>query len=207
MGYGGKPIDLPRPGDPAVPSALYVARCRFGYGDTARTAGGASDGCHVWADTQAGDVGDTLGFPVFRIAAVSSDLMAPASDLTGGFQYGGVMIWGIHTVVKTAFTASVDLAIYDSDASDTTGSAWAMEADIAATTVSAYQTTTCAASSGFGWAGEQGPKLYNTSDVVDIFVESTGADIAAGILDIYCVYSYADQLSLPGTDWPDTLEG
>jgi len=206
MGFGGKPIALPRPGDPNVPGALYVARCRFGYGDTARTAGGASDGCHVWADTQAGNVGDTAGIPIFRIAAVSSDIMATASDNPWGKQYGGVMVWDIKSIVKTAFTAAVDLAVYDSDASDTTGSAWLMEGDIAATTVGAYQTTTQAADSGFGFWG-QGPKLYNTTDEVDIFVESTGANIAAGIVDFYIVYSYVDMDPLPGTDWPDTLEG
>ena len=207
MGYGGKPIALPRPGDPNVPGALYVARCRFGYGDTARTAGGASDGCHVWADTQVGDA-TSDGIPLFRIAAVDSDAMAPASDVaTGGRQYGGLLVWGIQSIVKTQFTASVDLQVYDTNAADTT-QAWLHETQIACTAAaSKLGPTGSDMDTGFGWSAGMGPRIFNTSDVQDIYVESTGADIAAGIIDFYIVYSYTDMDPLPGTDWPDTLEG
>lgn len=205
MGYGGKPIALPRPGDPNVPGALYVARCRFGYGDTARTAGGASDGCHVWADTQAGD-NTSDGIPLFRIAAVSSDLLATASDNPWGKQYGGVMVWGVTSIVKTAFTAAVDLQVYDTDAADTT-QAWLHETQIGATAAGKGLAATSDMDTGFGIIAGMGPRVFNTTDIVDIYVESTGADIAAGIVDFYIMYSYNDMDPLPGTDWPDTLEG
>jgi len=195
MGYGGKPIDIPAPGDPAVPGALYVTRCRFGYGTTDRSAGGASDGCHVWADTQTAYAASG-GIPLFKIAAVSTeaDAMMLASD--GGDNKGGVIIWGLAAYVKQAFTASVDLGITDSNAADS-DDAWADEGDIGATTVNTE----------FVLTTDYGRTLFNTSDDHYLYLESSGADIAAGILDVFVVYSYADRESLPGTDWPDTLEG
>lgn len=195
MGYGGKPLDLPHPGDPAVPGALYVRRVRFGYGTTDRSAGGASDGCHVWADTQTA-YATSGGIPLVKIAAVSSDLMATASDNAQGFLYGGVIIWEVAAFVKTAFTALVDLGITDSNAADSNDQ-WAGETCIGSTTVN----TEWVASTVYPHA------IFNTSDDHYLYLESSGADIAAGILDVFVVYSYADKLSLPNTDWPDTLAG
>lgn len=195
MGYGGKPIDLPQPGDPAVPGALYIARCRFGYGTTDRTAGGASDGCHVWADTQTAYAASG-GIPLFKIAGTSSDLMAAASDARDRGFYGGIIIYSVSAYVKQAFTAAVDLGIHDSNAADS-DDMWAAEADIGATAVN----TEFVPSSVYGQA------IFNDSDDSYLYLESSGADIAAGILDVFVVYSYADRLSLPGTDWPDTLAG
>lgn len=194
MGYGGKPLSLPHPGDPAVPGAIYIRRVRFGYGTTDRTAGGASDGCHVWCDTQT--TADSDGIPLIRIAAVDSDILATASDNAYGRLYGGIILHGIEAYVKTAFTASVDLGIFDTSAADS-DDAWAAEDAIGATTVNVQfvQTT------------DYGSFLFNTTDQVDLVLESSGADVAAGVLDVFVKYSYADMLSLPGTDWPDTLEG
>lgn len=196
MGYGGKPIDLPQPGDPAVPGALYIARCRFGYGTTDRTAGGASDGCHVWADTQTAYAASG-GIPLFKIKGTSSDLMAPASDDTlTGFLYGGILIYSLSAYVKQAFTAAVDLNITDSNAADSDDS-WADEGDIGSTAVNVE----------FLPSTVQNQVIFNDSDDAYLYLESSGADIAAGILDVFVVYSYADRGSLPGTDWPDTLAG
>jgi hypothetical protein len=197
MGYGGKPLMLPHPGDPAVPGAIYIRRVRFGYGTTDRTAGGASDGCNVWADTQSAF--GTDAFPLIRIAAVSSDLLAMASDNPLGGVYGGIIVHAVDAFVKTAFTASVDLSVFDTGVNGGADSdaAWGAEADIGATT----------ANSRFLASTGPGTMLYNTTDQCDIMVESSGADIAAGILDVFVSYSYADMQSLPGTDYPDTLAG
>ncbi len=93
----------------------------------------------------------------------------------------GVFVHQIAYDVETAFTATVDICI--GDGQDTDG--FADEGSIAATVIStgvAFDATPMAYSRG---------RRYPTTDAIDAFVVK--ADPAVGILNVYCVYSYAPE--------------
>lgn len=187
MGYGGKALQLPREGE-WNSNGLQVMRVRFGYGDTARTAGGASDGCHVWSDTQASAI------PLIEIAAVSSDHDSDSSPPL----WGGVVIHDLFTVVKVAFVGLSAMTIGDCADSD----GWAVDSDIVVGTTgtgSGYCSSVVTKPAYY-----KRPQIYATSDADMIKLNAT-ADATAGIVDVYVTYSYVDKEPLPGSDWPDTL--
>lgn len=84
---GGTAVAIPQPGEGFNDRGLYVARCRFGFGDTAGS-GGASDNLDRWTDTQ-----ETV--PLFDINSTN------------------VLVHHVYRDVETAFTASVTLNVGD----------------------------------------------------------------------------------------------
>jgi hypothetical protein len=104
---GGSAISIPQIGEEFLPHGLYVARARFGYGDTGGTSGGASDGLDVWSDTQ-----ETVA--LFEVNSTE------------------VFVHQVTWDVETAFTASVTLTLGDGYVA----AGYATAAQIAATVIS-----------------------------------------------------------------------
>jgi hypothetical protein len=121
---GGAPISIPRIGEEFLPHGLYVARARFGYGDTANSLGGASDGLDVWSDTQ-------------ETAAIF--------DINSSEVFVHQITWD----VETAFTASVTLTLGDGQSA----AGFAAAAQIGATVISTgapFDDTTAASAYALG---------------------------------------------------------
>jgi len=153
---GGTAVAIPQIGEEFIPHGLYVARCKFGFGDTTETGPGSSGGLDRWSDTQ-----ETI--PLFDINST------------------GVFVHQISWDVETAFTASVDLTL--GDGQDPNG--YADVALIAATVIStghAYHTTPAPYTRG---------RRYPTTDSIDIVTVT--ANPAVGVINVYCLYSYAPE--------------
>jgi len=162
---GGTPVSIPQPGEHFLANGLYVARARFGYGDTANSLGGASDGLDVWSDTQ-----ETAA--IFNINSTD------------------VFVHHVAWDVETAFTASVTLTLGDGQSA----AGYADAALLGATVIS----------TGAQWTSDTAivqaynrVRRYPATDSIDIV--AGGADIAAGKINVYVVYSYA-----PGFAQADT---
>lgn len=198
-GIGGTPISIPEEGKFAGPGVMYVARCRIGYGDSGRTAGGASDGCHVWADT----AGQVDLFRINPLAAADSDGHTSGSN-TG--PWGGVTVYSVFTIVKVACVGLTALDISDTAIAGDCG--WELSTDIVPGTTGVARGLAYAAvtSPAYGWGVGMGPVTYLTTDTLQNRITATLAgDLSAGIVDVYCIYSLADEQNLPNSDWPDTL--
>ena len=94
-----------------------------------------------------------------------------------------LMVHEMKTLVTTAFTASVDLILGDTD---TDG--WFKEAGIAATT--AVSTGVPKSSIGTTEAYSKG-RIYSTTDAINVGL--SGAACAAGLAHIYMFYSMAPE--------------
>jgi len=160
---GGTPIPIPQLGEAFQGAGLYVARARFGYGDTANSLGGASDGLDVWSDTQ-----ETAA--LFNINS------------------SNVFVHHVSFDVETAFTASVTLTLGDGQDAD----GYAPASDIGATVISTGVAWSpggvISGSDKTGGTYDRG-RRYGSTDTIDIV--AGGADIAAGKINVYVVYSYA----------------
>jgi hypothetical protein len=187
-GINGKNLTLPPVGDQGPPNVVKVARCRVGYGDSGRTAGGASDGCHKWLDT-AGDV------VLFLIPAVSSD------RTTDGLSYGGLMIHDVWSVVKVAFTGATACSLGDCAGDES----WAEDTDVAVTSTGVKMVDMSSAFAGTQYGPETQSRnvLYISTDADQIQATFTG-DATAGVMDVYVMWSMVDMDNLANTDWPDS---
>jgi hypothetical protein len=103
---GGSAVSIPQLGE-HFSNGIYVARCIVGYGDTAGSAGGASDGLDLWTDTQ-----ETIA--LFDINATD------------------IVVHQVTRDVETAFTASVTVSVGDG----ANASGFIASADFAATLAS-----------------------------------------------------------------------
>lgn len=205
MGIGGTPIAIPEIGKECIPGHMYVARCRFGFGTTDystgadSTGGGASDGCHVWTDT-------ALAVALFKLNPVAAADTGTYMDTTLGerYTYGGIFVYHVQTIVKTAFAGLTAAVIGDCTDSD----GWVVDSDIVVgTTDFAFGgVSSVVTKPAYGIARGMGPKVYLTTDADAnlISIHPTG-DASAGIMDVYMIYSLIDEEALATTSWPDTL--
>ena len=197
MGIGGTPIAIPEIGKFATPGVMYTARCRFGYGDTARTAGGASDGCHVWTDT-------ALEVTLFQLNPVAAaDSASYTSDAYPAL-WGGITVYTVHTIVKVAFVGLSAATIGDTN----TAAGWVLNSDIVVGTTDYAMggVSSAVTKPAYGLGRGMGPVTYLTTDALQnkISLTPTG-DATAGIMDVYIVYSLNDEEALATTSWGDTL--
>jgi len=91
--------------------------------------------------------------------------------------------------VETAFTASVTMTLGDSDDAD----GYAAAADVAATVIStgcAFEDTSAGNTFNRG-------RRYGSTQSIDVTV--AGADALVGVINVYCVYSYAPEYATADT--------
>jgi len=162
---GGTAVAIPQIGEEYIPHGLYVAICRFGFGNTDETATyGSSGGLNRWTDTK-----ETV--PLFDINST------------------GIFVHRVTWDVETAFTALTGISI--GDGSETAG--FVAVGQLAATIIStgaAWDDTTAAAPYARG-------RRYYTTDSIDAVVST--ADPLVGVVNVYCVYSYAPEYPSPDT--------
>ncbi len=157
---GGTAVAIPQIGEEYIPHGLYVAICRLGYG--ASTA--LVDGLNRWSDTQE---------------------VVPLFDINST----GVMVHSVSWDVETAFTASVDISLGDTEVA----AGYVTVAQLAATIIStgsAFDDTSAAPEYAVG-------RRYLTTDAIDATIAS--ANPLVGLLNVYCVYSYAPEYPSPDT--------
>lgn len=180
-GINGKIPSLPE-GAHAISNQIYISRVRVGYGDSGRTAGGGSDGCHRWIDT-AGEV------PLLTIPATSSG----ASTL----EKRGYIIHNVWHYVLTAWAGATACTI--GDCGNAAGFIASSELSPGSTGGSTYPSSVFTKPpymKGY-------PRIYRSSDADRIEATFTG-DATAGIMDVYVAWSYAEVGQLGNTDWPNT---
>jgi len=161
---GGTAVAIPQIGEEYIPHGLYVAIGRFGYGISTADAYGDSLGHNRWTDTQ-----ETL--PLFNINST------------------GIFVHQVTWDIETAFTATVDLSLGDSDDVD----GYAKIAQIAATVISTGAIFDDTTSAGEYLKGRR----YLSTQSIDVVV--TTGDPLVGTMNVYCVYSYAPEYPAPDT--------
>lgn len=115
-------------------------------------------------------------------AATTNDVVLSTTGAYALFTVpANLMVHEMKTLVTTAFTASVDLTIGDTDVDG-----WFKEAAIAATTAVATGIPT--SSIGTTEAYSKG-RIYSATDAINVTV--SGATVAAGVGHVYMVYSMA----------------
>lgn len=93
----------------------------------------------------------------------------------------GVLVHHIAWDVETAFTGSVTIGIGDGQATSGYAAAGLVGATVISTGI-AYHTTPAAYTRG---------RRYPTTDSIDALIG--GADVAVGVLNVYCLYSYSPE--------------
>lgn len=114
----GNALSLPQIGEAYEPGKLYVLHGRLGYGDTGNTAGGASDGCDMWTDTQ-----ETINFinvnssdlvihkiQYFFPTAFTASVTISAGPSTGNTEFGATTAFAATEVRATSFFNSTSAA-------------------------------------------------------------------------------------------------
>jgi len=101
----------------------------------------------------------------------------------------GIMVHSVSWDVETAFTASVTITLGDTEVAG----GYAAAVQLAATIIStgcAFSDSSCGKEYAVG-------KRYLTTDAIDATV--AGANPVVGLLNAYCVYSYAPEYPSPDT--------